>query len=127
MAREMLSEDQWLLIEPLLPGKAGDPGRTARDNRLAVEGMLWVLRTGSPWRDVPERFGCWSTLYKRYRRWTASGVFERVFGTLDYDLSTVMIDGTYIKSHQHASGALKRHAPRTSPGLVRESGEVAGG
>ena len=66
-----LSRDkQWKLIEPILPGRPGTPGRSGADNRMALEGMIWICRTGSPWRDLPEEFGNWNSLHKRFRRWT---------------------------------------------------------
>ena len=101
MARRLLAERQWRQIAPLLPGKSTDPGRTGYDNRRAIEGILWVMRTGSPWRDLPESFGKWGAVYQRFRRWVKSGVFERIFqatkGALD--LSSVQVDGTFAKVH----------------------------
>lgn len=112
MARQMLSDTQWALIEPLLPGKHGDRGRSGVDNRIALEGILWIMRTGAPWRDLPECYGKWITAYQRFRRWTKAGVFDKIFASAGggYDFSKVMIDGTYIKAHQHASGAPKMGA-----------------
>ena len=72
--RTMLTEKQWKLIEPILPGQPGKPGGNGRDNRMALEGMIYVCRTGSPWRDLPEEFGNWNTVHKRFRRWTDAGV-----------------------------------------------------
>lgn len=74
----MLREDQWARLEALLPGKQGDPGRTARDNRRFVEAVLWVMRTGSPWRDLPEELGQWHRTFVRFSRWRQKGVWERV-------------------------------------------------
>ena len=73
----MLRDDQWDRIAQMLPGKETDPGRSAADNRLFVEGVLWVLRTGSPWRDLPPRFGTWNTIYQRFSRWSRKGVWHR--------------------------------------------------
>ena len=71
MARRYeLSSEQWQRIESLLPGKAGDPGRSGQDNRLFVNGVLWVLRSGAHWHDVPERYGKWKTQHQRFRRWS---------------------------------------------------------
>ena len=75
--RHELTDAQWQRIEPLLPGKAGDPGRTAVDNRLFVNAVLYVLKTGIPWADLPERLGKPNTIWKRYDRWCAAGVWER--------------------------------------------------
>ena len=105
--RTVLTDAMWARIKPMLPGKATDPGGTAADNRLFVEAVLWRFRTGSPWRDLPERFGAWNSIFKRFRRWTLSGVFERVFNTLseEFDLECVFVDGTVVQAHQKASGA----------------------
>lgn len=80
--RYELSEAQWRRIAPLLPGKAGDPGRSGSDNRLFINGVLWVLRSGAHWHDLPERYGKWKTLHKRFSRWSKARVWERVFRSL---------------------------------------------
>ena len=71
--RYELTAAQWQRLEPLLPGKAGDPGRTASDNRLFVNGVLWVLRSGAHWCDLPERYGKWKSLHQRFARWSKAG------------------------------------------------------
>ena len=111
--RYELSQAQWERIEPLLPGKAGDPGRTAVDNRLFVNGVLWVLRSGAHWCDLPERYGRWKTAHKRFSRWSATGVWERVFADLikDRDNQYLMIDSTLVRAHQQA--ATGKWGPRT--------------
>jgi len=107
MDRSVLSDAQWQRIAPLLPGKAGDPGRTAADNRLFLEAIFWMARTGSPWRDLPERFGLWNSVARRFRRWAQKGEFERIFATLsgDPDFEYAIIDGTIVRVHQHGTGA----------------------
>jgi transposase len=102
-----ISDGVWAKIEQLLPGKASDRGVTARDNRLFVEAVLWRVRTGLPWRDLPDEFGHWNGVFKRFRRWVRTGVFERVFASLsgDPDFEYVLIDGTIVTAHQKASGA----------------------
>ena len=100
MARRYeLSSEQWQRIESLLPGKAGDPGRSGQDNRLFVNGVLWVLRSGAHWHDVPERYGKWKTLHQRFRRWSKAGVWERIFADLidDPDNDYVMLDSTLVR------------------------------
>ena len=94
--RKSLTDQQWDRIEGELPGRAGDPGCNARDNRLFVEAVLWIARTGSPWRDLPDEFGKWYTAYTRCRRWSQSGVWRDVFEALsdDSDFEFVMIDET---------------------------------
>jgi transposase len=110
MVRKILRDDQWKRIEQMLPGKSGDPGRTGEDNRLFVEAVLWVARTGSPWRDLPEEFGCWNSVYKRFARWSNNGVWHRVFAALamDADFEEIFLDSTIVRAHQHAAGAAKK-------------------
>ena len=106
--RTTLTDAQWRIIKPFLPGKITDPGRTAVSNRRTLEGILWILRTGAPWRDVPPQFGKWNTLHRRFRRWSKTGVFDRVFAAKvgDRELRSIMVDGTFAKVHQHGAGAL---------------------
>lgn len=103
--RYELSQAQWERIADLLPGKASDPGRTASDNRLFVNGVLWVLRSGAHWCDLPERYGRWKTLHKRFSRWSKAGVWDRVFADLikDRDNQYLMIDSTLVRAHQQAA------------------------
>jgi transposase len=107
LIRTVLNNDQWERIAPELPGKVGDPGATAHDNRLFVEAVLWIARTGSPWRDLPDYFSKWYTIYTRFWRWAQKGVWERVFKALsdDPDFEYVLIDATHIPVHQHGTGA----------------------
>lgn len=102
--RHELSDEQWEAIRDLLPGKAGDPGRTACDNRLFVNGVLFVAKTGISWQDLPERFGKPNTVWKRYDRWCANDVWRRIAQTLgEPDLEEVQLDSTTIKAHPVAS------------------------
>lgn len=104
MRRYELREDQWLKISPLLPGKESDSGRTA-DNRLFVHAVLWIARSGAPWRDLPERFGAWNSVYVRFNRWAKKGIWKRVFEELqEPDLEWIMADSTVVRAHQHAAG-----------------------
>lgn len=116
MNRKMLRDDQWARIEHLLPGKSSDPGCTAKDSRLFVEAVLWILRTGSPWRDLPQAFGRWHSTYMRFARWRDSGVWERVADVLggDADMEQLFIDSTIVRAHQHSAGAKKKRAVRKS-------------
>ena len=111
--RYELSQVQWERIAPLVPGKAGDPGRTAADNRLFVNGVLWVLRSGAHWCDLPARYGRWKTAHKRFSRWSKAGVWDRVFADLirDRDNQYLMIDSTLVRAHQQA--ATGKGGPRT--------------
>ena len=107
MIRRMLSDAQWERIAPELPGKPGDPGRHADDNRRFIEAVLWIARTGSPWRDLPSEFGHWYSVYTRFWRWAQNGIWERIFELLsdDPDFEYVMVDGTIVRVHQHGAGA----------------------
>lgn len=102
-----LRDDQWDRIQHLLPGREDTVGVTAKDNRLFVEAVLYRYRAGIPWRDLPERFGDWNTSARRHRRWSASGVWQRVFEHLaaDADNEYAMMDSTVVRAHQHAAGA----------------------
>ena len=116
MDRFHLSDTHWARIADLLPGKVGDPGRSGSDNRLFVEAVLWIARTGSPWRDLPASFGQWNSVFKRFRRWAVGGVFERLFHALrdDPDFEYVIADGTIIRVHQKGTGAKGGPAIRQS-------------
>jgi transposase len=105
LERRVLRNDQWERIAPLLPGKAEDPGRSGADNRLFVEAVLWIVRVGAPWRDLPEDFGKWN--FQRFRRWVKAGVFDQIFEALsdDADFEYVIVDGTIVRVHQHGTGA----------------------
>ena len=122
MVRTILNDAQWERVAPLLPGKPGDPGRHGRDNRLFLEAVLWIARTGAPWRDLPNVFGRWNTAFRRFRRWAKKGVFEHLFKALsaDADFEYVMIDGTITRVHQHGTGA--KGGPVRKPSGVRGVG-----
>ena len=109
--RYEVSHAQWSKIAPLLPGKAGDPGRTGSNNRLFVNGCLWVLRSGAHWRDLPERYGKWKTVHRRFSRWCHAGVWDRVFKALTADRNNqyLMIDSTIVRGSP-AGGDRKRGA-----------------
>lgn len=125
MRRYELREDQWQKIAPLLPGTDSDRGRTA-DNRLFVHAVLWIARSGAPWRDLPERFGEWNSVYVRFNRWSKKGVWKRVFEALqEPDLEWpaprwVMTDSTVVRAHraanrQHSAGKKKVSDKETKP------------
>jgi transposase len=111
--RYELTDAQWQRIEHALPGKAGDRGRTAEDNRLFLNAVLWVLRSGAFWSDLPERYGNWKSHHKRFTRWAKAGVWEKIFEILTDDPRNeyVMIDSTIVRAHQQAvcgKGGAKR-------------------
>lgn len=111
--RYEITDEQWARIEPLLPGKASDPGRSAQDNRLFLNAVLWIARTGAPWPDLPERFGKYNSVFQRFNRWSKKGVWQAVFEQLqDPDLEWLMIDSTTVRAHQHAAGQKKAAPPR---------------
>jgi transposase len=111
MARHALTDREWLRLAPLLPPKSRK-GRPPKDHRLILDALLWLARTGAPWRDLPERFGPWRTVATRFHRWTRSGLWERILsalrriadarGRIDWDVH--MVDGTSVRAHRHAAG-----------------------
>ena len=103
--RYELTQAQWERIAAILPGKMSDPGRTGGDNRLFVNGCLWVLRSGAHWRDLPERYGKWKTQHKRFTRWAKAGVWDEVFASLIKDRNNqyLMLDSTLVRAHQQAA------------------------
>ena len=107
MIRRELTDVQWSRISSLVPGKEGDKGRTGEDNRLFVDAVLWILRTGAPWRDLPSAFGKWNSVFTRFNRWSRNGIWESLFKVLadDPDFEQIMIDATIVRAHQHAVGA----------------------
>jgi transposase len=123
--RHEISDEHWERVRGLLPGKATDPGATARDNRLFVNAVLWIAKTGAPWRDLPDRFGKWNTAWRRFDRWARTGVWRRVFEALqDPDLEWLMLDSTVIRAHPCAAGAKKK---RTAAGGKPPRGSGAAG
>ena len=131
--RHELSDEQWDAIKDLIPGKRCDPGRTGRNNRLFVNAVLFVLKTGIPWDDLPARYGKPNTVWKRFDRWCANGVWERVFHAigdpdLEEELEEVQLDSTTIKAHPVSStGRRERDEKKKRPTAdvalaVREEG-----
>ena len=119
MIRRTLTDGQWQRIEPLIPGKKGDKGRHGADNRLFVDAVLWLVRVGAPWRDLPDEFGKWNSVFKRFRRWAKTGVWQRLFTELgeNPDLEYLIIDSTIVRAHQHAAGAKKGGAKMRQSGV----------
>jgi len=105
--RFVIGDAVWEKIAPLLPGKKSHRGVTAKDDRLFLEAVLWRVRAGLPWRDLPLEFGNWNSVSKRFRRWVRRRVFDRIFNALsgEPDFEYAMIDGTIVSVHQQASGA----------------------
>lgn len=119
MIRRELTDAQWARIAHLVPGKAGDKGRHGEDNRLFVDAVLWILRSGAPWRFLPDAFGKWNSVYMRFLRWSRAGRWESLFKALadDPDFEHVMIDATIVRVHQHAGGA--KGGPMVKPSVAR--------
>ena len=123
MVRKRLTDAQWAKLESLLPGKACDRGVTAKDNRLFMEAVLWIMRTGAPWRDLPPELGNWHTTFTRFSRWSKSGVWDRVFAAVsgDRDMEEVFFDSTAVRAHLHAAGAQKNTVHRRWAALAAVS------
>ncbi|MCA6105600.1 IS5 family transposase [Bradyrhizobium sp. WSM 4400] len=109
MDRLVLSDAAWERMAPLIIGRPDQKGSTGRDNRMFVEGVLWIVRTGSPWRDLPEVFGDWNSVFRRFSRWSIKGVWWRIFEAMsdDPDFEYLIVDSTIVRAHQHAAGAKK--------------------
>lgn len=109
-----ISDALWTVIEPVLPSLAVRRGRPWNDHRLTLEGIVWRFRTGSPWRDLPEYFGAWQSIWERHRRWSDDGTYVRMFAAVraavperEEQLERLLsIDSTVVRAHQHAAGAL---------------------
>ena len=105
--RLVLSERQWKRIEKLCVGKPEDPVGTGANNRMFVEAVLWIARTGSPWRDLPDIFGKWTSVFVRFNRWSEGGVWQRILAVLadDPDFEYLIVDSAIVRAHRHAAGA----------------------
>jgi transposase len=109
--RHELTDEQWNRIQPLVPHRSS--GHQAKDDRQFINAVHWIAKTGAPWRDLPERFGNWNTVWRRFSRWSAKGVWDKIFAALglDADLEWVMMDSTVVRAHQHAAGG--KGGPKT--------------
>lgn len=119
-----LRDDQWDVIKDSLPGKVGDRGRSGEDNRAFIRAVMWIGRTGGPWRALPPEYGKWSTIHKRFMRWAKAGIWQMIFNSLaiDQDNEWIMLDSTIIRAHQHAAGAKKKYRnwyARTRAGKIK--------
>ena len=115
MGRHELTDEQWNRLEPLLPPEKPETGRPSKEHKTIINGILWILGTGAPWRDLPEYYGSWSTVASRFYRWRKAGIWDRVLAKLQQvadgagqiDWEVHYVDGTNIRAHQHAAGAKK--------------------
>jgi transposase len=131
MNRGDLTNNQWEWLQPLLPPQKPKTGRPAHDHRTIINGILWILRTGAPWRDLPELYGPWRTVASRFYRWQRAGIWNQLLaavqahaaaqGQLNWDLH--YLDGTMIRAHQHAAGA-KKGTQNPKPLAVAGAGSV---
>ena len=125
MRRHEIRDEDWVRIKDMLPGQPGDPGVTAKDNRLFINAVLWIGKTGAPWRDLPDRFGDWNSAWRRFDRWSRKGVWKAVFEALqDPDLEWLMLDSTVVRAHPCAAGAKK--TPTAPAGKATRLSAAAG-
>ena len=119
MARGLMSDAEWAFFEPFLRAVRAPQGRPAGDHRRVLDGVFWIARTGSAWRDLPEEFGKWSSVYRQFRRWTLAGLWEAILEALNDGAARMegvppdrlqMVDSTVVRAHQHAAGAPKKGA-----------------
>lgn len=108
--RYELTDAEWEQVKELIPPeRTGKKGKPSKDNRVMLNAMIWLARSGAPWRDLPERFGPWKSVYSRFRKWIDDGVLDNIFRVLalDAELDEISIDGTIVRAHQHSAGAKK--------------------
>lgn len=119
--RHALTDEQWDRIKDLVPGKDGDPGRSGSNNRLFIDAVLYVLKTGVPWRDLPERFGNWNSVWRRFDRWGENGIWKKIVKELsELDLEELQLDSTSIKVHLAAIGGRRKIDEKKRMQIVAE-------
>ncbi len=131
MTSTELTDVQWERLQPLLPPQKPRTGRPNKNHRTIINGILWVLRTGAPWRDLPVRYGSWKTISSRFYRWQSAGVWQQILqklqqradreGKLDWSLHYV--DSTVVRAHQHAAGAKGGRKRRRWAEVVEDSAQ----
>lgn len=121
LKRYELTDQEWEQIVPLLPSNKGGRGRPPKDNRQMLNSMVWLARSGAPWRDLPERYGPWESVYSRFRKWIDDGVLDNIFRvlSLESELYELSIDASIVQAHQHSAGA-KKGGHQTRSGTVAE-------
>ena len=109
LKRYELTDQEWEQIAPLLPSNKGKKGRPPKDNRQMLNAIVWLARSGAPWRDLPERYGPWSSVYSRFRKWIDDGILDNIFRILsmEAELYELSIDASIVQAHQHSAGAKK--------------------
>lgn len=134
-ARMMISDEAWAWLEPRLPDRTPRRGGRWRDHRQVIEAIAWKFRTGSPWREIPERLGPWQTAYERHNRWSADGTWARLFAAVQSDADAagrldwlVAVDSSIVRVHQHGATAARIGGnAATRPGPARTAVGVTGG
>jgi transposase len=131
----VFSDEFWAVVEPVLPSSSGRRGRPWNDHRRVLEGIAWRYRTGSPWRDLPDEFGSWHSVWQRHFRWSKDGTYQRMFDAVrtsgvfgsgpDGGAEQLLsIDSTVVRAHQHAAGA--RKLPVVVEDAVEPTGDTGG-
>ena len=118
LRRYELTDQEWEQVASLLPPeKTGKAGRPSKDNRIMLNGMVWIARSGAPWRDLPERYGPWNSVYNRFRKWVDDGILDNIFRvlSLEAELCELSLDATIVQAHQHSAGAKKGDSKRNWP------------
>ena len=118
LRRYELTDQEWEQVASLLPPeKTGKSGRPSKDNRIMLNGMVWIARSGVPWRDLPERYGPWNSVYNRFRKWVDDGILDNIFRvlSLEAELCELSLDATIVQAHQHSAGAKKGDSKRNWP------------
>jgi transposase len=109
LARDLMSDEEWAFFERFILTVRAPNGRKPANHRLVLDGIFWIARTGSPWRDLPEEFGKWSSVYRQFRRWTLAGLWEQIMDALNESEAVPhtlqMIDSTVVRAHHQAAGA----------------------
>ncbi|MBB1493401.1 IS5 family transposase [Paracoccus sp. MC1854] len=122
LARDLMSDEEWAFHEPFIRAVRAPSGRKPVNHRLVLDGIFWIARTGSPWRDLPEEFGKWFSVYRQFRRWTLAGLWEQIMDALNESKAVPdalqMIDSTVVRAHHQAAGG-KRGTPRQGFGRSR--------
>ena len=118
--RGELTDYDWNRLAPLLPSETGRKARPSKANRKMVDAILWIHRTGAPWRDLPVQYGPWKSVYSRFRRWALQGIWSRVLNglSIDRDTEMYMLDSSVVRAHQHAAGGKRGRAAKRSGALV---------
>lgn len=123
LRRYELTDDEWNRIADLLPPEStGKQGRPRKSNRMILNGMVWIARSGAPWRDLPERYGPWETVYSRFRKWIEDGILDNIFHSLslDAELGELSMDASIVQAHQDSAGAKKGGLQTKSDTAVAE-------